>query len=242
MLAPSLKSAFRSVTKRDDESKALLRLVRSSVTDLAGLRVLDVGCGTGRYLRLFAAEGCAVTGVDANPAIVEGNRKAGHLCVAPDDLAHLPAAFDLIIMSHVIEHFAPLDLLNFMDGYLDRLRTGGHLVIATPLMSPYFYDDFDHVKPYQPIGIDMVFGPHAAQVQYASRNKIQLTDIWFRRSPCRISFHRARYASTPLTRAVQAVDFGLGLLFIISFGMIGRADGWVGVFEKLAPAAAPTTR
>ena len=55
-------------------------------------------------------------------------------------------------MSHVIEHFAPSDLLVFMDGYIDLLRPGGHLIIATPLMSPYFYDDFDHIKPLSTSG------------------------------------------------------------------------------------------
>ena len=56
-----------------------------------------------------------------------------------------------------------------MDGYLDRLKVGGHLVIATPLMSNNFYDDFDHVRPYQSLGILMVFGGGAAQVQYYAR-------------------------------------------------------------------------
>jgi predicted SAM-dependent methyltransferase len=60
-------------------------------------------------------------------------------------------------MSHVIEHFSPKDLIPFLDDYLDRLKVGGRLVIAIPLLTPYFYDDFDHVKPYHPMGILMVF-------------------------------------------------------------------------------------
>ena len=191
----------------------------------------------GRYLREFAAEGCNITGTDANPEIIRLTREAGYHCLSPEEFTHTSETFDMIIMSHVIEHFAPADLLHFMDSYLDRLKRGGHLIIATPLMSPYFHDDFDHVKPYHPIGIDMVFGPDAAQVQYASRNKIKLKDIWFRRSPYRVNFHRARYVRMPLTRAVQTVDFVLALLYIASFHAIGRTDGWVGVFEKLAPDA-----
>jgi len=61
-------------------------------------------------------------------------------------------------MSHIIEHFAPHDLLPFIDSYLHRLQPGGRLIICTPLLTKNFYNDFDHVKPYQPVGIGMVFG------------------------------------------------------------------------------------
>lgn len=40
------------------------------------LRVLDFGCGRGKYLACFAALGCTVTGVDSNPAYVEEARAA----------------------------------------------------------------------------------------------------------------------------------------------------------------------
>lgn len=40
-----------------------------------GKRILDVGCGNGKYLTLFAAQGCSVTGVDANPSQVKDLRQ-----------------------------------------------------------------------------------------------------------------------------------------------------------------------
>ena len=43
--------------------------------------------------------------------------------------------------------FPPGELLEFLDRWLDQLEDGGELVVATPLMSVHFYDDFDHVKP-----------------------------------------------------------------------------------------------
>jgi hypothetical protein len=142
--------------------------------------------------------------------------------------------FDLVLMSHVIEHFAPADLVGFIDGYLDRLRLGGHLLIATPLFSSNFFDDFDHVRPYHPIGLLMVFGRDHAQVQYYARNQIELRDIWFRRSPCRGNFVRTRYMTSPLTRLLQFAEFASAIVFRVSFGLFGQTDGWVGLFRKLS--------
>jgi hypothetical protein len=80
-----------------------------------------------------------------------------------------------------------------MDTYLDRLKTGGHVIIATPLMSSSFYDDFDHIKPYQPLGINMVFNGRGEQVKYYSRHVLELLDIWFRRSPFTFKYHPGLY-------------------------------------------------
>jgi hypothetical protein len=139
----------------------------------------------------------------------------------------------VLIMSHVIEHFSPRVLLEFMDGYLDRLRTGGRLIIATPLLSDYFFDDFDHVRPYQPWGLVMVFSEGSAQVQYRSRNVLGLTDLWYRRNPHRISHARGRSLRSVSRYGLIALDAVAAAIFILSGRLIGKTDGWVGVFEKM---------
>src|SRR5437588_11052930 len=128
-----------------------MRLVAAACA-ASGKRVLDVGCGYGRLLALVKAAGFEVTGVEINAEIVAANRKAGLSCISADEFKTSNDRYDVMLMAHVIEHFAPADLLHFMDIYLDRLKPGGRLVIATPLMSDYFYDDFDHIRPYQPAG------------------------------------------------------------------------------------------
>ena len=232
----AIKGLYQEVIEFNGEERKIVAFAAQAALGGSGRsRALDVGCGYGRILKRLLGLGYDVTGVEANPAIVAANLEAGLRCVTPEELQATESEVDLVVMSHVIEHFLPPDLLSFMDLYLDRLKSGGHLLIATPLLSPYFFDDFDHVRPYHPVGLEMVFGPDAAQVQYRGRNRLALRDIWFRRSPFRSLFVRARYVRSPMTRIVQISDLVAALLFRLSLGLIGRTDGWVGLYEKLGP-------
>lgn len=216
----------------DFESLKFMEFVSASIAD-RDARILDVGCGYGRYLKLLTDKGLNVVGVEENESIVKHNQSAGLNCVTVKEFTETDDQFDLIIMSHIIEHFPPCELKDFLDSYLDRLKVGGNLIIATPLMSSYFYDDFDHIKPYQPVGIMMVFGEGDAQVQYYARNKLELKDIWFRKSFYRLSYIRGKYISGNfVSRVLQFFHFCSALISCLSRGSIGKVDGWVGVFEK----------
>jgi SAM-dependent methyltransferase len=229
-----LTRAYRKTVTFDSEVRTILRFVGGACAGRPkGCRVLDVGCGYGRNLRPLQAAGFEVMGVDANPEVVKANEAAGLPCVTSAQLAGMQDAYDVILMSHVIEHFTPLDLVPFMDGYLDRLRPDGRLVIATPVLTRYFYDDFDHVKPYHPIGLMMVFGGDRAQIRYYARNQLVLEDIWMRRSPLLLVHSRGRYLRGWRARPRQVVEFASALAFRASLGWIGQPTGWVGIFRKI---------
>jgi hypothetical protein len=82
----------------------------------------------------------------------------------------------------------------------------------------------------------MVFGPGAAQVQYVSRNRLKLIDVWFRRSPFAANFARGLYIKDWTTRLWQIFNFIGVLLFRASGGLVGRPTGWVGLFRKVDSA------
>ncbi len=235
---PSLLGRIYLALLDDDRENRQMRkvLARLGAGDPA-TRILDVGCGYGRVLRLIRALGGRATGVEANPALRLAVQAEGFACQSVEEWRAGAGEFDVIIMAHVIEHFAPNELLVMMEGYLDRLRPGGHLVIATPLLSPYFFLDFDHVKPYLPTGILMVFGGGPAQVQYYARNRLELTDLWYRRTP----YHVLWGALAPVgARWWHRWANLLGALaYHATFGLLGRTDGWVGVFRKLPSAPVP---
>ena len=106
-------------------------------------------------------------------------------------------------------------------------------MIATPLMTPHFYDDFDDVKPNHPNGLMTVFGAGGAQVQYWSRHRLELVDIVFRRSPWRATLSRAIYRGGRRARRVLLVNVLAALAFRLTFGLLGRKTGWIGRFRKL---------
>ena len=227
-----LKKQYQQFIIQDHEPKIIGKLL-TKYLPLAS-SCLDVGCGYGRNMRLLQSYGYTVTGVEKNSDIVEYNQSQGLNCFSIDDF-HISnkQQYDCIIMSHIIEHFNPLDLFHFMDTYLDLLKPQGLLIIATPLMTEYFYDDYDHVKPYHPTGIQMVFGKETAQVQYQSRNKLALKDIWFRKSPRISTLLRSKYIRTSKRYFVQIYDLFQAVLFKITLGLTGRRDGWVGLFQKV---------
>ncbi len=101
----------------------------------AGMRVLDVGCGEGRFAAELARAGAAVVGLD----VAEEPLRRGRLRHPELDLRliegegswQLPdAAFDLVWAGEVIEHVA--DTARWLSEVRRVLRSGGSLLLSTP--------------------------------------------------------------------------------------------------------------
>jgi 2-polyprenyl-3-methyl-5-hydroxy-6-metoxy-1,4-benzoquinol methylase len=98
-----------------------------------GARLLDVGCGQGRFMAQMRAAGWLVTGVEPDPVSAARAISAG-LDVRTGPIETLSAVddeqFDAVSLHHVIEHLhRPLETLRRCR---EVLKTGGTLVVATP--------------------------------------------------------------------------------------------------------------
>jgi malonyl-CoA O-methyltransferase len=110
-------------------------VVRGEVGAVRGLRVLDLGCGTGRHAVWLAAEGAAVMAVDFSRGMLREARSkpgAGAIRFVVHDL-HRPlpfgaAAFDLVVSGLVLEHISDLD--HFFLEVHRSLRPAGRAVVS----------------------------------------------------------------------------------------------------------------
>jgi len=104
-----------------------------------GTRVLDVGCGVGRWSRLLASRRAVVTGVDlSGEMIAEAERRAARAGVAHrcrflvQDAAALDVGgvFDLVLAVTVLQHILdPAAVSAAVERMADHLAPGGRAVL-----------------------------------------------------------------------------------------------------------------
>ena len=97
----------------------------------AGARVLDVGCGMGGALVAFAMEGCEVVGFDyGEDYAAKGGRLGLDVRVGGFETVANERSFELIMMSHVIEHVS--DPISFARNAAKLLAPNGWCYIEMP--------------------------------------------------------------------------------------------------------------
>lgn len=104
-----------------------------------GTRVLDVGCGVGRWSRLLAARGARVTGVDLSPTMIaEAERRAAasglssrcRFSVQDSTALEIDGTFDLIVCVTVLQHVLDAGALrSALERMTLHLAPGGRLVL-----------------------------------------------------------------------------------------------------------------
>jgi SAM-dependent methyltransferase len=95
------------------------------------VRVLDIGCTTGKLLDGFRAAGCETHGIEPHAPYAEYARAAGHAVTTGLFPDAAPAGdFDVITASHVLEHAA--EPAAFLGSARARLRAGGVMFLEVP--------------------------------------------------------------------------------------------------------------
>lgn len=92
---------FRAVVEADDyRMKAVLRALRA----VQSRRVLDLGCGKGRFGRRLAALGAEVVGLDGSRGMLDEARGIGRVQGSAARLPFGPGTFDAVVAIEVLEH------------------------------------------------------------------------------------------------------------------------------------------
>ena len=124
-------------------------------------KVLDVDCNTGELLWLFQQAGWNVHGVEVSPgpaAYAAKQLQAPIHCGTFEDFDVEPGSFDLVTLTHVLEHMP--DPRATLGKLRELTRTGGSLLLEVPnaddAMLPFFGGLFrplcpgDHVSFFGP--------------------------------------------------------------------------------------------
>jgi 2-polyprenyl-3-methyl-5-hydroxy-6-metoxy-1,4-benzoquinol methylase len=146
-------------------------------------RLLDIGCGNGRFLQRMRAIGWNVQGVEFNAGAVGVCRRDG-LEVFHGDIeaaAFADNSFDVITARHVIEHVP--DPHSFMREIARLLKPGGRLLVRTPnslaLARPWFGTEWYANDVPRHL---LLFSPHNLQ-QLARRHGLRPVQIRTLTSP-----------------------------------------------------------
>jgi trans-aconitate methyltransferase len=103
--------------------------------------IVDLGCGTGEFLRYLTIKKRAFSGIDNNPFLVDACVKEG-FNVKMDDVTKLDTIsnVDNAVIDNVLEH---LDLEQndaFFRAIKSKMNKGGVLVVIVPDKKGYKYD------------------------------------------------------------------------------------------------------
>lgn len=116
-----------------------------------GTRVLDVGCGTGRWLRRYLSLGLDATGVDATSQMLRAARTRGTTApLVAGEANHLPfgdGEFDAVSDVTVIQHIPATQQPQALLEMTRVLKPGGRMILFELIRG-----DDSHIFPRSPHG------------------------------------------------------------------------------------------
>lgn len=117
-----------------------MKLVESVFSDVAGAKILDVGCGTGRLSRFLARRGAIVTGVDFSEKAIEiARRQSSDLNIdfIVDSIFNIDAQqeYDYICMWGCVTVAATsrADLTKILKNLSGALKPNGKFLLLEPI-------------------------------------------------------------------------------------------------------------
>ncbi len=105
-----------------------LRAVRERLEPLEGRRLLDLGCGKGRFAAHLRAAGAEVIGLDRSAAMLAGAEGLPRVLASALRLPFAASAFDGVFAVEVFEHLTSID--DVLIELRRVLRPGGTLAIV----------------------------------------------------------------------------------------------------------------
>ncbi|APW62923.1 class I SAM-dependent methyltransferase [Paludisphaera borealis] len=84
-----------------------LRGIRNAIGPVDGMRILDLGCGKGRFARALQEQGAEVTGIDLSSAMLSEATGVDRVRGSARRLPFRSGCFDAVLAVEVFEHLEP---------------------------------------------------------------------------------------------------------------------------------------
>lgn len=130
-------AGYRKIRETSGNANDLFEIpvLFSMMPELAGKRVLDLGCGYGEHCKLFVQAGAAqVVGIDISEKMLavaqteNSDPKIQYMQLAMEDLSQLQAQFDLVVSSLALHYVADFD--GVVANVYRLLRDGGTFLFS----------------------------------------------------------------------------------------------------------------
>lgn len=131
-----------------------------------GSSVLDIGCGSGVFLEVLNEKGIKGVGVDICDEYINHCRNKSLEVYKEDGITFLKNSkinFDGVFASHIVEHFEPDEVLEFLKLAYEKLNKSGKIILITPntrdldVITERFWLDLSHKRPYPLVLLEKLF-------------------------------------------------------------------------------------
>ncbi|MFD1062594.1 class I SAM-dependent methyltransferase [Winogradskyella litorisediminis] len=133
----ALKKKLLLINSFDSDTSNSLTTSTSNSLSTKEKKLLDVGCGTGDFLKTAKDNNWSVFGIEPNPDArqIANLKTENSVFDIPKLLDFEESSFDIITLWHVLEHLPKLE--EHIQIFNSLLKPDGHLVIAVPNFKSY---------------------------------------------------------------------------------------------------------
>jgi SAM-dependent methyltransferase len=156
----------------------LKKFLREKNIEVSNSSIGEFGCGYGGLLGALREDGAEVMGYDIDQIAVDFGRTKGLDLFHADEWLGHTKRFDLIVLSHVVEHIYDLD--HFVESVKKRIKPDGIIFIEVPgIQSPKvksrkYSAQVGHLHYFDKVTLTMLMERHGFRCLYVDDKSLSL--------------------------------------------------------------------